>query len=280
MHPVLVAPHRVDLAVVTGESEGLSARPAWKGVRAETRVNQRHRAFHVGMVEILKVMSELPGSQHAFVTDHPARQRRKIEIPVCPTLLVADPVGRDPADEVEGAFEGSLVLRVRRSPNQNLLHDRLRCGRGLAELAVVHGEIAPPEKGLSHLANDVLEHLTLGGRFLLIRSEIDHAHGEMARLRKIDTLFRSDRGKELVWHRHEHSGPVPSILIAAAAPAVIEIDTDLERVLNDLVRWHPFYVHEKPHSTGVVLLRGVVEALLLGKRWKRRFVVNHKITKC
>ena len=49
--------------------------------------------------------------------------------------------------------------------------------------------------------------------------------------------------------------------IAAASAAMGEIIEDLQRLEHDVVRAPAGHVHHKTHTTGVVIVRGIVQSL-------------------
>jgi hypothetical protein len=67
-----------------------------------------------------------------------------------------------------------------------------------------------------------------------------------------------------VGHLEEHAGAVARVDLAATGAAVIEVLQDLDRLLEDAVRFVPLDVDHEPDAAGVVLELRVVETLLLG----------------
>jgi hypothetical protein len=78
MHPVRVAAHGIDLAVVRDIAVWMRAVPARKRVRGKARMDQRERRFHRRVVKILKIFGELLRQQHAFVDQGLVRQARDV----------------------------------------------------------------------------------------------------------------------------------------------------------------------------------------------------------
>ena len=72
-HPVDVAAHRVDLAVMRDHAVGMRERPGREGVGGEALVHQRERANEVLVVQIEVILAELVGEQHALVDDGAGR---------------------------------------------------------------------------------------------------------------------------------------------------------------------------------------------------------------
>ena len=104
VHPVDVAPKRVDLAIVRDEPIGMRPVPTGKGVRAEARVHQAQRRLKGRIQQVGKIFLQLHGQQHALV-DHRSR-RETANIPV------GGPVDRGAADLVEGALADDVELAL------------------------------------------------------------------------------------------------------------------------------------------------------------------------
>ncbi len=79
-HPVLVALHGVDLAVVRHEPVGVGQRPGREGVRGEAGVHQQERRLDPRIGEVGEELAELRRRQHALVDDRSGRQRREVRV--------------------------------------------------------------------------------------------------------------------------------------------------------------------------------------------------------
>ena len=74
-HPVAVALHRVDLAVVGDVAVRVRERPRRERVRREAAVHQRERRLDPLVVEVGEELGELRRGEHALVDERAARQR-------------------------------------------------------------------------------------------------------------------------------------------------------------------------------------------------------------
>ena len=73
VHPVNVAPQRVDLAVVDQIPIGMSPIPAGEGIGAEARMDQGQRAFNGRVGQVRVECLQLLRSEHSLVYDGPMR---------------------------------------------------------------------------------------------------------------------------------------------------------------------------------------------------------------
>ena len=68
-HPVHVAAHGVDLAVVRDHTERMREIPGRKRIGGKALVHQRQRADHPCILQIEIILADLVGQQHALVDD-------------------------------------------------------------------------------------------------------------------------------------------------------------------------------------------------------------------
>ncbi len=80
VHPIAVAAHGVDLAVVAEHAEGLPERPRGERVRAVALVEDTERRVVVRAGEILVKLLQRRGHQQPLVDDDPAGHRADVEI--------------------------------------------------------------------------------------------------------------------------------------------------------------------------------------------------------
>ena len=78
MHPVDVAPQRVDLAVMREVAVGVRPVPARKRVRAESGMHQRESRFHRRLHQVGEVAFELRRQKHALVDKGLVGQTAKV----------------------------------------------------------------------------------------------------------------------------------------------------------------------------------------------------------
>ena len=146
-HPVAVAAHGVDLAVVRDVAVGVRQRPARERVRREAAVHQHERADEPRVGQVGEERLELPGREHPLVDEGARRQRREVG-----AGLVLRPLARD---------VGATLQRVRRerdvAGNQDELverrHDRA-CGGAEPGPYRVHGQLAPRQRPQPLLLGD------------------------------------------------------------------------------------------------------------------------------
>src|SRR5436305_402210 len=78
--------------------------------------------------------------------------------------------------------------------------------------------------------------------------------------------------EEPVGDLEQDAGTVARVWLAAAGAAVQEVDQHQQALPDDRVGLATLDVHHEAHAAGVVLVRGVVQALrgnLVGERWRR-----------
>ncbi len=101
-HPVDVAHHGVDLAVVAGHAVGVGQLPGGERVGGEARVHQRHSALAALVLQVGVEAGELVADQHALVVERARGARGHIQARLGGELA-------DAADHIQLALEGILV---------------------------------------------------------------------------------------------------------------------------------------------------------------------------
>ena len=66
-----------------------------------------------------------------------------------------------------------------------------------------------------------------------------------------------------VRHLHEDAGAVAGVLLAAAGAAVLQVEQDLERLADDVVRLAVLQVDDEADAAGIVLVARIVQTLLV-----------------
>ena len=113
-HPVEVAAQGVDFAVVADHPEGMGQTPAREGVGRKALMHQGQGRGEARIVEVVVIVAELGGEQHALVADRAARHGRNIECLEADGPLAHDLEFDHPAHDEQFALEGVLVRRLAR----------------------------------------------------------------------------------------------------------------------------------------------------------------------
>ena len=79
-HPVDVAAHGVDFAVVADEAVGVRQPPGREGVGRKALVDERERGLEIRIVQVGVVGAELGGEEHALVDQRAAAHRHDVEV--------------------------------------------------------------------------------------------------------------------------------------------------------------------------------------------------------
>ena len=81
---------------------------------------------------------------------------------------------------------------------------------------------------------------------------------------------RDDLAQKRVRRLHEDARAVARVGLAAAGPAMLEIDEDLQRLAHDVVRALSLHVDDEADAAGVVLGARIVQTLGSGRRRRSR----------
>ena len=249
-HPVPVAHHGVDLAVVGDEPERVGQRPAREGVGGEPRVDHGQCGGEplVGQVGIEVV--ELVGGEHALVDEGPAGERGEVDL-----RLVLGPLAqaerqslqRHPAHAGTGAGDEELAEHRHHAPGGGA-----RGGRGSI------GHLAPAEDREALLGRDLLDPPPGLRDLLVVTGKERRADGVRRRGRQLEV---DDLAQEGVGDLHQDARPVAGVGLGARGAAVVEVAQGRQRLGHDVVARLAGEVRHERHAAGVVLVAGVVEPL-------------------
>ena len=270
VHPVDVALHGVDFAVVGHVTEGVRELPGGEGVGGKTLVDQTDGTHHVGVGQFLIELRDLRGQEEALIDDGPGRQRRDIEHAAVGQFFFGSDGGFAALADDE-QFTLKLVLRhaavagADAAANKDLLDVGLGGACDATDSVYVKRCIAPAEEGETLLGDNTFYNALGDEAFMTLDGHEDHADAVFAFGRKGETKGRSFADEELVGNLDENAGTVAGFRIAAAGTAMGQIDEDLNALLNDVVGFDVLDVSDEADATGIALICGIVKALGRGE---------------
>ena len=119
-HPVTVALHRVDLAVVCDVTIWVRKRPRRKCVRAESAMHQCERRLHTVVPQVRIKVTQLWCREHSLVHQRPRREAGEIRAHVS-DQLVLDALAND--EDLAVKFDSRRTFRVVKHKVTNRRHD-------------------------------------------------------------------------------------------------------------------------------------------------------------
>ena len=265
-HPVDVAAQRVDLAVVGDHPVRVGELPARERVGREAGVHERQARGDARVAQVGEVARQLGRGQHPLVDHRPAREARHRELGAG---LALD----HPADHVQLALERFLVLDLLGGLDHHLADQRRGQPGGVADVALVDRDVAPPDRPLALGLDRPLDHLLEHGAALGIGRQVEDADAVAAGRRQLDP----DRGAhERVGDLDQDAGAVAGVRIRALGAAVLEVLERVERLLDDGMGRLAPQLRDERDAARVMLVGGVVEAsgpggssVRVHKGWKR-----------
>ena len=269
VHPLRVAAHGVDLAVVRQVVERMREIPRAERVGREARVHERHRGLDLGLAQIGVVGRELTRREQALVGQRAARERRDVE-----RRLGHAPRGGGEldasADDGELAAERALVPR-RALRDEQLAHHGLALAREPPDRAGVARHVAPAERQLPLLDRDAhAQLLAAQAQGRIVRQEA-HGDGVVAGRRQLELeLGAREAAQQPVGHLQHQPGAVTRVGIRAARTAVLHRGQHRERLLDHLATAHAVGTRDQAEAAGVVLEAAVVKGILLERLHRSR----------
>jgi hypothetical protein len=254
-HPVAVAPHRVDLAVVGEHAERLRKRPGREGVGGEAGVDDRDARGEAAVREVRVERLELARAHHALVDERAGGQRREVDPGVLGALAQREgPAVEGPGVRLARGGRGERPGRVR--GEEDLREVRHRRPRGGAQHRGVDGHLPPPEHGERLLGGQPGDELAPGGG--IVRVEEGGADGVLAGARQGEVR---DGGEERVRDLHVDARAVAGALVAAHAAAVLHVPQGGERLGHHGVVRVSAVAGDEGQAAGVVLVGGISESV-------------------
>ena len=263
-HPVLVAPDRVDLAVVAQHPVGVRQPPRAQRVGAVPRVDQCQGGDDGVVREVTVEGIQLVGPQQALVDHGLAGQAGDVE--VVPDLGGETRVHRvldDLADDVELSLELVLGCRLRAGADEELPDEGRHLSRHLAALGKIRGHVAPAQELLTLVPDGLFDHLLAPLVVIRLPRQEDHADAVAARIRQGDTHGTAMPPEKGVGNLEQDAGAVAGMGVASAGAAMLEVDQDVNGVADDVVGLPAVEVGHDAHAARVVLMSRVVESLIL-----------------
>ena len=269
VHPVDVAAHGVDLAVVGDEAIGVGQLPRREGVGGKALVRQSQGRLGQGIGQILVKGPDLMGEQQALVDNRPRRKRRHVEARQLGHAefpgQVRQRVLRLLADGEDLAFEGVLIGRAGAARHDRLADHRHLVEHRLAQARRINRHVAPADQLLALNPDEVLELADGGVAGRRISRHEAHGHGVIARRRQIHGLMRGPVAQQGIGDLNQNPGPVANQRVSANRAAMVEVDQNLQAAGDDLLRFFPLYIRDKADSACVMFMARVIKSLLLRK---------------
>ncbi len=269
VHPLRVAAHGVDLAVVRQVVERVREIPRSERVGREARVHERHRGLDLRLAQVGVVGRELARGEQALVRQRAARERRDVE-----RRLGHAPRGGGEldaaADDRELAAERALVAR-RTLSDEQLAHHGLALAREPADRAGIARHVAPAERLLPLLDGDPHAQLLAAQAQRRIVREEAHRDGVVARRRQLQLeLGTREAAQQPVRHLQHQPGAVARVGIGPTRPAVLHRGQHRQRALDHLAAAHAVRTRDQAEAAGIVLEATIVEGVLAERLHKSR----------
>jgi hypothetical protein len=150
-----------------------------------------------------------------------------------------------------------------RAPDEDLPVDRLRRLDGVPEVAVVDRHVAPAEQEQPFLGDRLLDRGADDREADLVARHEQVPDAVMAGLGQDDAQRRAFLGEETMRDLHEDAAAVAHLGVGADRPAVVEVAQDVEALRHDGVGPAVLHVGDEADAAGVLLVRGIIEALPL-----------------
>ncbi len=214
-------------------------------------MHQREPGGHPGIAQIREVPGQLGRREHALVDDRAAGEAGQRDL---------GPGGAldHPADHVQLALKRALIVDVVVGLDDDLADDRGRQPRGLADIAVIDGHVAPPQHLLPLGGDGLLDQLLERPPALGIARQVADSYAIAARGRQVDSGHRA--AHEGIGDLQQDPGAVARVGISALGAPVLHVLQSLQGLLHHGVAGLAPQLRHQGDAAAVVLICGVVEA--------------------
>ena len=262
-NPVDVALEGVDLAVVDDKAVGVRALPAGRSVGGVARVDERYGRLDGGVVEVDEKAAHLRGDQHALVHDCARTHGAHVEDLVAQGKLSIGLLLDGAAAHVQAALEGVTRRRVVGAAQESL-QDVGHAGAGrLAQVVRVDGHLTPKEQRHAGLGAALLKHATGILYALVVLREEQHGHAIVALCRQNLAALLSLFTEKVMRNLKQDAGAVAGVLLESRAAAVLQVDQNGQRIVQNLVMALTVDIGKRADATCIVIEFGAIKALLL-----------------
>ncbi len=282
-HPVDVAAHRVDLAVVADEPVRVREPPGREGVGRKALMHQRQRRHGQRVAQIVVEALDLRRQQQALVDERcgsrrtACRDRRSAGMP-CSSASAATLFST--CLRIVRILRSNCVLVARcrgwprRSPGdiRHRLDDRCRRARSYRSPTSRQPISVCPSARMKCSKCSIA---TARARF--VHRQKAHRDRIAAGRRQVEAALLGPIAQQPVRHLDHAAGAVADQRVGSDRAAMVEIDQDLQPAADDIVRFSALDVRDKADAAGVVLVARIIEAFFASRchpqcsfrRWRR-----------
>ena len=262
-NPVDVALEGVDLTVVDDKAVRVRTLPTGRGVGGVARVHERHGRLDGGVVEVDEETAHLRGNQHTLVHDGARAHGAHIEDLVAQGKLGVGLLLDGAAAHIQTALEGIARRRVVGAPQKGL-QDGRHAGAGcLAQVMRIDRHLAPKEQRHAGLGAALLKH-AMGILYApVVLWEEQHGHAIVALCRQNLAALLSLFTEKVMRNLEQDASAVAGVLLESRAAAVLQVDQNGQRIVQNLVMALTVDIGERADATCIVVEFGAIKALLL-----------------
>ena len=226
-------------------------------------MNERHGRFDGGVVEVDEEAAHLRGDQHTLVHDGARAHGAHIEDLVAQGKLSVGLLLDGAAAHIQTALEGVARRRVVRTAQEGL-QDSGHAGAGrLAQVVRVDRHLAPKEQRHAGLGAALLKHAAGILYALVVLREEQHGHAIVALCRQNLAALLSLFAKKMMRNLEQDAGAVAGVLLESRTAAVLQVDQNGQRVVQNLVMALAVDIGKRANATCILIEFGAIKALLL-----------------
>lgn len=167
------------------------------------------------------------------------------------------------AAHVQATLKGIAGERVVRTAQESLQDSRHAGAGRLAQVVRVDGHLTPKEQRHAGLGAALLKHATGILYALVVLREEQHGHAIVALCRQNLAALLSLFAEKVMRNLEQDSGAVAGVLLESGAAAVLQVDQNGQRIVQNLVMALAVDIGKRADAACIVVEFGAIKALLL-----------------
>ena len=262
VHPVDVAAHRVDFAIVGHKAERMRQLPAGEGVGRKPLVHEAQRRDAQRVAQIIVKTADLRCQQQPLIDNRAARKAGQVKLGQPGQAVLFSQRGQRVlhllANGQKLAFKRVLVGAAGAATNDALADNRHRFDHRLAK--PIHGNrhIAPADQDLAFLFQEFFQRFDDEIAAVLVLRQEAHGHGIIALGRQGDIGLGRPVAKQRVGQLDEDAGTIAQQRVGANRAAMIQVFEDFQRLGNNPMTFSALDMGNKAHPARVMFVPRIV----------------------
>ena len=257
LHPATVAPHSINLTIVTQEAERLRQFPLRESISTETAMHQRQARSKIIIAQIREEPTQLTARKHTLIDNILRRQRTNIKS--LPLRLRKPETTHTPLYTLTNLIENTLKnphLLLRHPRDEDLLDIRHHLPRSHTRHLLTHRHTTQMHQQ-QPLTLDLLDHHTQDKALALHIARQEHQPRTIPPLLRHRNTLQQDK---LMRNLQQDTSTIAR-LVARLSPTMLHILQHPQSIVHQVMALCAMNIDHHTHSTSIMLIVRAVKSL-------------------